>query len=194
MPLHVFEPRYRQMVRDLLDGPGRLVMGTVLDRLPSDASDTGAGRRDEPARPAVLPPAVLPIGGLGEIVQHERLPDGRYYILVFGLARVRITEAPSDRLYRRVAVLPAEETPVCTAREALVREKLSRAVMQRCRELQDLPSEVSLSQLVDLLLLRMQLPQAALEPLYCELDVEKRILGALSEHARRPWDPGAGTP
>ena len=29
MPLHVFEPRYRQMVEDLLDGPGQVVMGTL---------------------------------------------------------------------------------------------------------------------------------------------------------------------
>jgi hypothetical protein len=32
MPLHVFEPRYRQMIEDSLDGPGRLVIGTVLEK------------------------------------------------------------------------------------------------------------------------------------------------------------------
>ncbi|HEX5054111.1 MAG TPA: LON peptidase substrate-binding domain-containing protein, partial [Planctomycetota bacterium] len=31
MPLHVFEPRYREMVEDLLDSPGRLVIGTQLE-------------------------------------------------------------------------------------------------------------------------------------------------------------------
>jgi Lon protease-like protein len=190
MPLHVFEPRYRQMVGDLLDGSGRLVLGTVLERQPAPVGAAhGAG-----VGPGCAAPAVLPIGGLGEIVQHERLPDGRYYILVVGLGRVCIVEAPSNRLYRRVRSVPAPETPVCPSREPLMREKLVRAVLQRCRELQGVPADAQLSQLADMLLIRMQLPQSVLEPLYCELDVERRILGALREHARRPCVGGDGAP
>jgi hypothetical protein len=40
--------------------------------------------------------------------------------------------------------------------------------------------------LADLLLLRMQLPQSAMQPLYSELDVADRARQALDEHARRP--------
>ncbi|MFO1010769.1 MAG: LON peptidase substrate-binding domain-containing protein [Planctomycetota bacterium] len=182
MPLHVFEPRYRQMVRDLLDGPGRLVLGTLRE---SGAKPFLSG--------ACSKPEFLRIGGFGEIVQHEQLEDGRFYILVAGLARVRVEEVPCDKLYRRVKVLTVRETPVCPSREALLREKLACAVQKRCRELSGLPSDVPLTQLADLLLLRLQLPQAVMEPLFCELDVEARVLAALAEHARRPLPPSGGT-
>src|SRR4029450_1163194 len=74
MPLHVFEPRYRQMVLDLLDTRGRIVMGTVLE---SHMHELAAA------------PPVLPIAGLGEIFHHERLPDGRLYIWLAGVAAAR---------------------------------------------------------------------------------------------------------
>lgn len=180
MPLHVFEPRYRQMVQDLLDGTGRLVLGTLLERRTSTTASSDASR----TVPTALPP-ILPIGGLGEILQHERTPDGRFYIVVGGLARVHVKEAASDRLYRRVAIEPVRETPACATREPLLREKVKRALMHRCPDIEDLPADVPLGQLADFLLLRMQLPQCVHEPLYCELDVEKRVLGALAEHARR---------
>jgi hypothetical protein len=48
---------------------------------------------------------------------------------------------------------------------------------------------VPLSQLADLLLLQMRLPQCVMEPLFCQLDVEQRALGALAEHVRRPMPP-----
>jgi len=176
------------MVLDLLDGPGRLVLGTLRDHGGKHKVPELGAKPD----PAAKPP-FLAIGGLGEIVQHEQLPDGRFYILVAGLARVRIEEVPCDRLYRRVRVVPVRETQVCPSREKLLREKLSCAVLQRCRELAALPSDVPLTQLADLLLLRLQLPQATMEPLFSELDVEKRVLAALAEHARRPMPPTGGT-
>ena len=182
MPLHVFEPRYRALVRDLLDGPGRLVLGTLRESGAKPFLSGACGK-----------PEFLRIGGLGEIVQHEQLDDGRFYILVAGLARVRVEEVPCDKLYRTVRVLPVKETPVCPSREALLREKLSCAVLKRCRELPGLPTDVPLTQLADLLLLRLQLPQAVMEPLFCELDVEARVLAALAEHARRPLPPSGGT-
>jgi Lon protease-like protein len=171
MPLHVFEPRYRELVQDLLDARGRLVMGTVLE------SHVGE---------LACKPPVLPIAGLGEIFHHEKLPDGRYYIWLAGLARVTVREAPSDRLYRRVVITPVVERPVCPEREKIVREKIVKALRQHCRELDAPLDEVPLSQLSDLLLLRLRLPQCSLAKLYCELDIEQRCLGALAEHARRP--------
>ncbi|MDO8348875.1 MAG: LON peptidase substrate-binding domain-containing protein, partial [Planctomycetota bacterium] len=94
LPLHIFEPRYRQLVTDLLDGPGRFVIGTV---------------RSGEIETATHAPEVLPVAGLGEIVRHEKLPDGRYRIWVLGLVRVRIAEVPSDRLYRQVRCAPFVE-------------------------------------------------------------------------------------
>ena len=97
LPLHIFEQRYRDMVADLLDGPGRLVIASPQ-----------LGEREEPDRA----PGVVPVGGLGEILRHEKLQDGRYMIWVLGLARVHIEEVASPHLYRQVECLPFLETPV----------------------------------------------------------------------------------
>lgn len=55
-------------------------------------------------------PAVRPIAGAGEIVNWERLPAGRYNILLRGLWRIRIErELPSDTLYRMVRARQLED-------------------------------------------------------------------------------------
>src|SRR5262245_23824108 len=91
LPLHIFEPRYRQMVEDLLDTSGRLVLGTVMP-----------GHEKE----VMGAPPVHVIAGLGEIARHQRLNDGRFVIFVIGLTRVRLSEVDSDRPYRKVEVAP----------------------------------------------------------------------------------------
>ncbi len=85
-PLHIFEPRYRQLIGDLLDGPGRMVMATIKPGVSEDHPD----------------PEVLPVGSLAEIVRHEELEDGRYLVVMVGLGRVTMIEIPSTRLYRQV--------------------------------------------------------------------------------------------
>jgi len=64
VPLHIFEPRFRRMIADLLDTAGRLVLGTLHGQ--GAPSDYG--------------PPVFPIAGLGEITSHRKLDDGRYLI------------------------------------------------------------------------------------------------------------------
>lgn len=176
LPLHIFEPRYRQMVEDCLDGPGRVVIGTPLE------GECG---------PA---PAVHCVAGLGEIARHERLDDGRFVILLAGLSRVRVHEVGSDRLYRRVAAEPLAETPVDGARAVQLRERLVRAVQARVSERLERLEEIPLGNLTDLLLLRLQIPQAAMQDLYSQLAVADRAEGALAEHARSPLPPGGTTP
>jgi Lon protease-like protein len=87
LPLHVFEPRYRQMVADCLAGDRWL--GVVMLR--------AGWEKDYQGRPPVHG-----VAGAGEIIQAEMLADGRYNILLDGRARVRIlAEEPLDgRLYR----------------------------------------------------------------------------------------------
>ena len=86
LPLHVFELRYRQLLQDCLDeGNGMAI--ACLD-------DEGVGK-----------PPVRSIVGVGSIVAHEAMPDGRANILLRGIGRARIvTELGSDddRLYRIV--------------------------------------------------------------------------------------------
>ena len=75
LPLHVFEPRYRDMVRDAMAG----------ERLIASPRSSPATRRNYQGRPAVRP-----IIGVGAIVGHEPLGDGRANIVLRGLARARI--------------------------------------------------------------------------------------------------------
>jgi Lon protease-like protein len=86
LPLHIFEGRYRAMVTDVLARDRRL----CIVQLQPGYEATYAQK-----------PAVRAVAGAGEIVKWERLPTGRYNILMKGEARVRIErEHPSDTLYR----------------------------------------------------------------------------------------------
>lgn len=170
LPLHVFEPRYRQMVEDLLDGPGRIVMGTVL-----------AGHEHE----MLGAPPVYPIAGLGDIGRHDRLDDGRFKILLVGLGRVRVEEVPTDTPYRKVQVTPLQEIDTQPTDEEL-RERLESAVLARSDKEIQLPDDVPLGRLADLLTRQLPLPHVALNKLYCELDIEARARAVLAEHDRCP--------
>lgn len=171
MPLHVFEPRYRQMIEDSLDQSGRIVLATVCEGQEKDMA--GA-------------PPVYPVAGLGEIARHERLPDGRYLILLLGLARVRIREVPSERLYRRVALSEFSECPVPEPHVDDLRRRLGEAVLERTGELLNLPEDMPIAALTDLLVLRMPLPHPVVRRLYAECDLAERAELALAEHAHRP--------
>jgi Lon protease-like protein len=83
LPLHVFEPRYRAMVRDAL-GSDRLI-GMIQ---PRDQAE---------------PPSLFEVGCLGRISACEELDDGRYNIVLEGLGRFRIArEAAVETPYRQV--------------------------------------------------------------------------------------------
>jgi uncharacterized protein len=90
LPLHIFEPRYRAMVRDALQGP-RLI-GMVLLR--------GDWRGEYEGRPAIFP-----IGTVGQIVHVDELPDGRFNIVLRGLESFVIErEVTPSRSYREAHV------------------------------------------------------------------------------------------
>jgi Lon protease-like protein len=105
LPLHVFEPRYRRLVADALAADGRL----AVVKLRPGWEKNYEGR-----------PPVHAVAGLGEIVQAESLADGRYNILLYGLARIRIEgeeEAPDlpYRVARATRLQPSGGVP--TTRE-----------------------------------------------------------------------------
>lgn len=105
LPLHIFEPRYRQMVQDCLAGDKRLAMGLLK----------AGWEKDYYGRPPIHA-----IAGAGEIVKHEELPDGRFNILVRGTMRVGITaELPPDRPYRLVRARPLPDCYTLKAPDAL---------------------------------------------------------------------------
>jgi len=111
LPLHIFEPRYREMVADALAGD-RLI-GMVLLR--------PGYERDYEGRPPVYP-----VGCRGVMTHAERLPDGRYNIVLRGLDRFRIVSENDERSYRRAAVdILHEQTPTLAERTT-IRERRSK--------------------------------------------------------------------
>jgi Lon protease-like protein len=169
LPLHIFEPRYRRMVEDSLDGPGRLVIGTVSEE---HLGDLGGS------------PPVLPIAGLGEIARHEKQPDGRFWIWLVGLARCRIREVESALPYRSVEVEPVEEVLPDRAEEKELRKRLCSALKQRGLAADSSLEKRPLGQLTDLLLMSLGLPYERLVPLYGSIAVGTRARLTLEEHAK----------
>ncbi|MFY9343335.1 MAG: LON peptidase substrate-binding domain-containing protein [Planctomycetota bacterium] len=163
LPLHIFEPRYRSMVHDLLDGPGRLVIAAIRGEVGKE------------------PPAVFPVAGLGEIVRHERLPDGRFLIWVLGLTRVRLAEVPSDRPYRLVRCAPFDEVAVPVRQRGALTRQLRAAMQSRVQG--GLPAGAPAALLADLLLQAIRPSQEVLARAFAEpsvLDRARFVLGQAS--------------
>jgi Lon protease-like protein len=97
LPLHIFEPRYREMVGDAL-GADRII-GMVLLRPGWEGDYEGR-------------PSVYPVGCAGLISEAQHLPDGRYNIVLRGLEKFRIMEEEGSRSYRvaRVEEMPESMT------------------------------------------------------------------------------------
>lgn len=176
-PLHIFEPRYRQMVGDLLDASGRLVLA--------------AYRPDGPMTPAG--PAVQPVAGLGEIVHHETLADGRYLIWVLGLGRAKLQEVPSDRMYRKTDVeLIADDEPDQDIVDELT-PRLREAIANRSPKGQAIEGELPVGLLADILLNALPLDAATTADVFAENSAERRARHALrwyAEHAVEPDGDG----
>jgi Lon protease-like protein len=170
LPLHVFEPRYRRMVEDSLDGAGRIVMANQLEQ----------------ERPDGPPPAVLPVAGLGEIARYERLPDGRFMLLLFGLARVRIAEIESCNPYRLVRCTTFDEIPVAPEQTEQLCAELAAAIRTRTGAQLETLAEASLPQLVDVLAQCLDLPHELMAPIYSETQLAARAASVLAAHEERP--------
>jgi len=114
-PLHVFEPRYRQMTRDARAGAGRIGMVTVR---PEHTGDMAGD------------PPVFPIGCMGRLSRSEDLPDGRINVVLHGTTRFRIRAEPArppEQLYRTARVEELAEAPSDPAEVARQRERVAAA-------------------------------------------------------------------
>src|SRR6516165_7292581 len=76
-PLHIFEPRFRQMTTDALAGDRLIAMVLLRPGWEGDYE----GR-----------PAIYPVGCLGKVVAEQKLEDGRFNILLRGLSRIHVAE------------------------------------------------------------------------------------------------------
>jgi Lon protease-like protein len=116
-PLHIFEPRYRELLADAL----------ADDRLMALALLKPGWEQDYDKRPPIFPVVCL-----GRIFKEERLTNGRFNLLLHGLSRARILEEiHTDRAYRiaRVQLIPECQDPAGKAARDL-RDRLGEQ-MQR---------------------------------------------------------------
>lgn len=124
LPLHIFEPRYRQMVSDALDGAGQIAMAVFQGK---------RWKQEYHGRPPVRPAVCV-----GHIAQHEKLPDGRYNLVLRGVCRAKVVNevSPAEgRLYREAMLEPMglsqDETPFLTRLRAAIETRLDRGTLQR---------------------------------------------------------------
>lgn len=181
-PLHVFEPRYRELLEDAL----------ADDRLVTMALLQPGWEADYEGRPPLYPDACL-----GRVMTHHRLDDGTYNMLLLGLRRVRLVrELEPRRRYREAEVVLREdrEDHAHPGRSETTRRRLRAAVLQTLPALgesgeqldQLLSGGVSLGLLTDLVGYILDIALAEKIALLGELDVERRaerLIDALSKGA-----------
>src|SRR5262245_45827191 len=97
LPLHIFEPRYRAMVRDALEGD-RIIGMTLL----KDGWEDRYYGHDAP---------IHTVGCAGKITAVQNMEDGRSNITLFGLTRFSIRDQFRDTPYRQGWVEPFHDRP-----------------------------------------------------------------------------------
>ena len=141
LPLHIFEPRYREMVADALRGDR--IIGMVLLRPGYEANYEGR-------------PPIYDVGCAGVITHSHPFPDGRYDIVLRGMEKIRITSEDQSRAYRIGHVdpisemIPADEAqPLRHQRQRL--EAVLAAAVERVRAEPKFPPSVPDEDLVNAL-------------------------------------------
>ncbi len=107
LPLHIFEPRYREMVAHALAAERTIGMAMLK---PGVEIDEGRS-------------PIYPMGGAGEIVDSERLEDGRYNILLEGKFRYRVLKEMPGTPFRIAEVEEVDSQPFANPEEE---ERVSR--------------------------------------------------------------------
>lgn len=117
LPLHIFEPRYRDMVTDAAVEGHCVGMALLKDGWETDYYGN---------------PPVFEVGCVGRLVNVQRLPDGRYNVLLQGLQRYVIQEQFYDRSYRRAHIVL--KSGWTSPLEAPVRAELLRLAAEYLRQ------------------------------------------------------------
>ncbi|PYR73094.1 MAG: hypothetical protein DMF87_26680 [Acidobacteria bacterium] len=152
LPLHIFEPRYRQMVADALEGDR--IIGMTLLRPGYEADYEGR-------------PAIYDIGCAGVITHSQPLADGRYDIVLRGMEKFRVRSEDQSKPYRigniepmNESIPPEEAQPLRHQRQRL--EAVLAAAIERVRSEPKFPPSVPDEDLVNAL------------AQYLELDIVER--------------------
>ncbi len=185
LPLHIFEPRYRQMTEDAIKDDHLITMVQ--------------SRPIAPGTPCLEPVPIYEVGCVGRIVQYERLADGRFHLLLLGCKRVRLVrEIDSPKLYRTAeASLLEDQEPVLPLDS--LREELIRIFLGILKQNNDLDSDLarllhsnlSLGSLTDIMAHAIDAPASVKQSLLEEVHVADRVT-VLLEMLRGRQDPQSG--
>jgi uncharacterized protein len=113
LPLHIFEERYRQLIRDLLDGPEPREFGVIAIRKGRETGVDGVSALHEIGCTARL----------RRVTQHD---DGRFELVTVGAQRFRLLGLDHSRPYLRGAIEPLSEETGDAAAAALAVEAVQR--------------------------------------------------------------------
>ena len=168
-PLHIFEPRYRQLMEDALKAD-RLMAIALLKPNWEEAYDQQ--------------PAIHPVVCIGRIFKEERLAEGRFNLLLQGLCRARILEEnQTEKLYRTAQVEVLSEVPPPADREPELRRLLGKhmgqwfaahaVALDQMNKL--LESNLTCGSLCDIFTFALPIDQEIKQTLLAEGQVERRI-------------------
>jgi Lon protease-like protein len=141
--LHIFEERYRAMIGHALDQKGVFCMGTLR----------GSWEEEYHSKK----PEMYSIGCACQIVDYNRLSDGRYDIQIEGLRKVSMIEIPSEQDYRqvRVRVLETDIQPTMSTDErSRIRKLAGEFLVERSggrHELVECVKEMRIENLINML-------------------------------------------
>lgn len=170
LPLHIFEPRYRQMVQDVLQSHGCIAIASLKDGWQSSYL-----HRDCPIHETVC---------LGSIVADQKLEDGRYCLLMQGICRATIIKELVTESPYRIAQLKL--TPDIYPQQPVIdRKHRSQELVRYFREvfgeanldaklLHALEAGVPLGELCDVIAHSMRLTPEHAQELIRQTDVDQR--------------------
>jgi len=177
LPLHIFEPRYREMTRDALDGDGKIGMVLLKPDYESEYFDR---------------PGIHKIGCMGNIEKHVQLPDGKFNFTLKGMNRFEIIEEIKDKPYRRARVLiwkDVNDRNIEMGSDDLA-DALKKKFTRYCARLNelgvpgqshDLQACKTLGGLVDVLAMDLDFPTEKKQYFLEERDADKRAQKLLDE-------------
>jgi Lon protease-like protein len=194
LPLHIFEPRYRAMTRAALDGERYIAMALLQPGWQKGYEGT---------------PPVHPVLGLGKIIEDDSLEDGRFNLVLYGMARLKLLGEPSRDPYRTAEVQVLEERAATGAGYERKRKLLLAFYVQILKQIGEggvaaPPDDVPLGLTCDLLASLIAFDPGVKQALLTELDVAVRcdhllellqrmnapgITGAEAA-GKRAWPPG----
>lgn len=148
MPLHIFEPRYKELISECLDNKGRFGIvrakagGEVEEA--EEADTEGTAEEPEEGDEQEQEQALSDVGCTAEIVAvTKKYPDGRMDIVAEGRERFEVLDIDEERSFLRADVIFFDDEPgTPTAEEIAHAVKLHGEILAIAGAKQSLPEEL----------------------------------------------------